>query len=503
MSKTSSQVLMTEGAQKSIEKPNTRIQLYWNTLLRVPAQAFSFIISIFVARLLDPRDFGIIGISMMLIGYANMFTNFGFSDAIIQKGIDNKKSLNSIFTFNLAFSVILAAGFFQSAGMIADFFNTPECRPAIKVLSFVFIITAFPVIPNSILRKNMEFKTLVLVDFIQSILMSFITLFMAWKGYGYWSLVYGQIIPLVVVSIILCIRMKYMPVLYYSHSLMKEIYDFGGWNLFRVQLLFLSQHVDRFVVGKWMGPIQLGFYDKALTLGMTPYNSLIMNINAVMFSSFSLEKNNITQLRESFRKSLALLSFINFPTYLGLIAVAPYFVHTLLGEKWSPMIVPFQIILVGIIFKSLIGLLTSLNVGIGKYKNLTIRSFIAFIVFSFLCIVSYNQDIIFISICFLVYCVLEIMLLISLSCQALGIKVTDFLKTIIPGFSSSIIMYFVTVALSLFIFQARTILNMLLIILTGAISYSLCILLNTSDLAKDFKMLILKDIRRILLCKRI
>jgi O-antigen/teichoic acid export membrane protein len=480
------------------DNKNTRAQLYWNTLLRIPGQMINFVISILVARLLEPRDFGIMGIAMMLIGYTNMFTNFGFSDAIIQRGISDKKILNSIFTFNLAVSTLLAIVFFLSAGLIADFFNTPECGSAIRVLSLVFIITAFPVIPGAILRKNMDFKILVFVDFIQSILTSMITLFMAWKGFGYWALVYGQIIPITLVSIILCIKMRFVPILYYSHSLMKSIYNFGGWNFLRVQLLFISQHVDRFVVGKWLGPVQLGFYDKAITLGATPYNTLIMNINSVMFSSFSIEKENVTQLRESFRKSLALLSFINFPLYLGLIAIAPHFVYSLLGDKWAPMVVPFQIVLAGFIFRSFMGLVTSLNVSVGRYKDHTVRSLLALLFFTALCIMFRNQDIKIISLCFMVFCIVEIVLFIDLSRRAIKVNLSDILWPMLPGLTSSLIMFLVTIASSYFIFSTYSILNMFLIMFIGVITYILCILLNPSSLAKEFKSNLLKDSRKFL-----
>lgn len=483
------------------ENRNTRVQLYWNTLLRIPSQLISFIISLLIARLLEPRDFGIMGIAMMLIGYANIFTNFGFSEAIIQKGISDKKILNSIFTFNFAVSTMLAGGFFLFSGFIADFFNTPECRTVIRVQSLVFIITAFPVIPTAILRKNMDFRTISVVDIIHSILMSVITLGMAWKGFGYWALVYGQIIPLILVSIILCLRMRFVPVLGYSHALMKNIYHFGGWNFLRVQLMFISQHVDRFVIGKWLGPVQLGFYDKALTLGTTPYNTFIMNINSVMFSSFSIDKEEIDQLQESSRKIIGLLAFINFPIYFGLIAIAPHFVYCLLGEKWMPMIVPFQIILAALIFRSFTGILTSLNVGVGRYKEHTVRSLIALLVFTSLCITFRNQGIKVISICFMVYCILEIALLTDLSRQVINVGLLEILQPIFPGLLSSLIMFFITVVASNLLFKAYSIFNMLMTMFLGVAVYILCIAMSPSTLTREFRLNLIHDFRRILLRK--
>ncbi len=481
-----------------IESRNTRVQLYWNTLVRIPAQIINFVISILVARILMPRDFGIMGISMMLIGYSNLFTNFGFAEAIIQKNIHDRKILNSIFTFNLFISSLLAVGFYFAAGLIADFFKTPECMKVIRVMSLVFIISSFPVVPSSILRRDMNFKVVAVFDLIQAVLMSVITLLLAYKGFGYWALVYGQIVPLTIISLLLCVKVKFFPILYYKNNIMKEIYNFGGWNFFRVQLLFISQHVDRFIVGKWLGPVNLGFYDKAITLSATPYNALIMNINSVMFSSFSIDKENPTRLQETFQKSLALLSFINFPLYLGLIAVAPHFVHSLLGNKWVPMIIPFQIILTGFIFRSFMGIATSLNVGVGMYKNQTVRSFFSLLILTVLCILFRNQNIAVIASCFMIFCILDIMLLIGLSCRAINLRHLRILQAIFPGLMSSLFMYFITVAASHFIFQAYSIINMFFIIFVGFIAFILSITLNHSDYAREFRSNLIKDCRKIL-----
>ncbi|HET6465446.1 MAG TPA: lipopolysaccharide biosynthesis protein, partial [Nitrospiria bacterium] len=347
---------------------STRSQLYWNTFISIPSQIISFVISILVARILDPKDFGIMGIVMMLIGFSNLLANFGFNQAVIQKGIHDKKLLSSIFTFNLAMSFGLTLVFFLLSGYMADFFKVPECKDVIKVMSPVFIIGSFAGIPNAILRRDMNFKAVSLIDFFQSFLMSIITLILAMKGFGYWALVYGQLIPSVVITITLYIVTQWVPIAYYNQSLMRSVFHFGMWNFINTQLGFVAQQTDKFIIGRWLGPAALGLYDKAKSVGEMPYNSLIININGVMFSSFSRLNNNKLELREQFKKSLTLLSFINFPIYLGLIIIAPYFVYVLLGDKWAPMIMSFEIILVSMLFKSFGGLVASLNIGIGKYK---------------------------------------------------------------------------------------------------------------------------------------
>jgi PST family polysaccharide transporter len=479
------------------KKKSTRVQIYWNTLIRLPPLLINFIISILVTRILAPKDYGILGISMMLIAYANLFTNFGLSEAIIQKEIYNKKILHSIFTFNLLFSLFLACVFYLTAGLIAEFFRSPECKMAIRVLSLFFIITSFPVIPNAILRRDMNFKAVAYFETIQSLLMSLITLLLAWRGFGYWALIYGQLIPLAVVSIIFCVKAKYIPNIYYNHSFMKDIYNFGGWTYFRTQLLFLSQQMDKFIVGKWLGPVQLGFYDKALSLGATPYEIITAKITAVMFSSFSLNKGNIPKLKDSFMKAVALISFINLPIYLGLITVTPYFVYSILGNKWAPMIVPFQIILFGLLFTSLGGLTASLNVGVGKYKSHTLRFLVALVIFLMSCLVLLRFRLIGIAVAFCIFNLSQIILLLSLSKKEIGINWKDIIRSIRPAMVASLVMFAVIQIFAVFIFQKYNVLNMLILIMTGILCYTPFVIFSRNEIVLELIKSIKKDILKI------
>lgn len=474
---------------------STRKQLYWNTLLRIPSQIITFVISILIARILEPKDFGIMGIVMMLIGYSNLITDFGFSEAIIQKNIYNDKILNSIFTFNLAISSILAVLFFVLAGYVADFFKAPECKEVIRVMCLVFIITSFTGIPSAILRRDMNFKSISLLDFIRSLLMAFATFILALNHFGYWALAYGQLISLIVITLLLSIKTRWIPKIYYNHTAMKGIINFGMWNFIKTQLGFAAQHVDKFIIGRWLGPTHLGFYDKAISVADMPYNSLTMNINNVMFSSFSRANEDKYQLQQHFKKSLTILSFINFPIYLGLIVIAPYFVYALLGDKWAPMIMPFQIILVSMLIKSFGGLAASLNVGIGKYKAHTIRFFIAVVIFTIACFFLLQFSITGIAISYLIFSIIYVSLWMNLSLKNIDLSWRDVLLAIFPGAAAATLMFFAAKVMTYFVFVDYSFMNMVFIIVISAFVYCGYVLLDNSQLTKDLKNLVWKDIK--------
>ena len=483
---------------KDNKEPGVRSNLYWNTLIRIPAQAINFAISIIVARILMPRDYGILGITMMLIGYANVFTNFGFNQAIIQKRIFDKKTLDSIFTFDLAVSLLIAMAFFLTSGFIADFFRTPECQKAIKVMSLVFIITSFSALPHAILRRDMNFKAVSILEVTQSILMSSITLGLALAGWRYWALVYGQLVPLSIITLCYCIKANWVPGIYFNHFLMKRVYDFGIWSFLSSQLNFVSGHIDKFIIGRWFGPTNLGFYDKAMSIATIPTTSVLMNINAVMFSSFSRCKSSIGDLREYFEKSLILMSIIIFPIFFGMIAVAPHFVYVLLGKKWSPMIFPFQIISFGLLFKAFGGLTQSLNVGAGRYRDHTIRMGASAGIFLVSCIALLRFGLIGVSVSFVFYSLAQIFLLMKLSLDVTDMTWYSIVKAIMPGLGGSVIMFLVSYTASLTIFSEYSIYNLISIIISGSVSYLFYLVLSRAEILNQLKQNFQKDLSGVL-----
>lgn len=478
---------------------STRKQLYWNTLLKIPTQIISFGISIVVARILVPGDFGIMGIAMMLIGYANLFTAFGFSEAIIQKGVRDSRTINSIFTFNLAVSSALAVLFYLLAGQIAIFFQSPECELVIKVLSVYFVITAFSAIPNALLRRDMDFKTLSIIELGGSFLMSVLTLMLALNAFGYWALVYGQLIPTILVTAFLCFKVRWVPGICFHLPSLRGIFDFGLWNFLKTQLGFVAQHTDKFIVGKWIGAAGLGLYDKAVSIAELPYNSIIMNINGVMFSSFSKAKDDKAQLQQQFKKSLSLLSLIHFPICCGLIVIAPYFVHYFLGTNWVPMILPFQIVLAGGIFRTFSGMTASLNVGIGQYRVHTLLYGGAWLFFVVACLVLVEKGIAGVALSYVFYNLCLMLASMNLSLRSIELRWRDALRAIMPGAAASLLMTLLTGLVSYLVFPGYSLLNLLAIVLTGAFSYCLLVLLDRSESTRDLKVAVFSDMKRKLL----
>ncbi len=478
---------------------STRSQLYWNTLIRIPSQIISVVILIFIARILDPKDFGIMAIVMMLIGYSNLLTNFGFIEAVIQKRIHDKKILNSIFTFDLAISSFLAFVFFILSGSIADFFKTPECKEVIQVMNLVFIVTSFTGIPTAILKRDMNFQAISLFDITSSLLMAFITLVLALNHFDYWALAYGQLIPLIVITISLCIKTRWVPIIYYNHSLIMSIIHFGVWNFIKTQLGFIAKHTDKFIIGRWLGSNNLGFYDKAMSISVLPVESIAMNINAVMFSSFSNNQDKQKTLQTQFKKSLTLISIIHFPIYFGMIAIAPYLVHVLLGDQWIPMIVPFQILLLANAATTLGGITSSLNVAMGNYKQHTLLYFLSYILFTLCCFILLPFGLNGISVSYLIFMVVVNLLTMQLAISKLYIHLKDIMYSIVPGLLGSLIMFFTIKILSSYYFEGYSFSNLSALIIIGIVVYVSYLFIDRTKSSLEIRTRILADSKNVLM----
>jgi PST family polysaccharide transporter len=464
-----------------------RTQLYWNTLLKIPSQVVAFAISIYVARILAPSDFGVMGIAMMLIGYANMFTDFGFGEAIIQKRIDDRGVLNSIFTLNFGISLVLAAAFFMAAGFIGEFFHSRECAGVIRLLSSYFLVTSFPVVPAAMLRRDMNFRTLSVIGLASSVTMSVSTLLLALKGFGYWALALGQLIPAVIFSALYCVVAGWAPTFSYRHAAIKSIYHFSFWNFVKTQLGFLAQHVDRFIVGRWLGVTNLGYYDKSLTIALVPQQTISANINSVMYSWFSANQQRSGEVRSQFGRSLSLVSFVNFPLYFGLLAICPYLVHAVLGRQWLPMIAPFEVILVACIVSTFNGSLASLNIGVGNYRP-HIQYYMASVaVFVVCCLALLRYGILGTAVAYLVFMLVSNYLALRLAMKHLALSWGWVAQAIRSGLLGSGLMFGVLVLLARYACREYTSLNLMILVVVGAVTYALFVLSDRSERAVEFR----------------
>lgn len=465
----------------------TRNSLYWNLFVKVPYEIIRFGISILIARVLDPKDFGIVSIASIVIYYSNTITNFGFNQALVQRKEITNTHINSVFTIDLTISLVMTTIFYIFAPTISSFFNSPESKDVIRVMSLVFILTALYDLPYNLFRRSLNFKIISLVDITKNFITSLLVLLLAHIGYKYWAIVYGQLVPLFFAAVYLIFKSGWFPRILFQYAPLKELFNFGFWSFVRAQVYFLSTRIDRIIVGKFLDTAILGLYDKAKSLSQMPVESISGNITTVLSSTFSrIQHDNNDDILRIFKKSVIVTSAIIIPICLGLYSVAGPFVRIMLGEKWAPMIIPFQLMCISGIFISLNELFGSILVGLGFYGEYSIRQIIYTILLSITSLVLVWRGIEAVAIGIIFNSVLIFYMNFNIIRKKLNTKWKNLFSWISPILLCSFIM-FLAIGVYAYFYDVNRLYNFVLTILIGITIYIISILfipINNLDIIR-------------------
>lgn len=473
----------------------TKNSLYWNVLLKVPYEVFRFGTSIFVARILEPKDFGIVSIATMVIYYANTITNLGLNQALVQRKEITERQINSVFTIDLTISILLVAIFYGLAPYVAVFFKSPESMEVIRVVSFIFILTTFQELPHALLRRELNFKVVSIINISREVAMSALTLLLAFKGFGYWSIVWGSLLPLLVSSVYMGHKAGWVPKISYHHESARKLFHFGIWSFVNSQVHFFSTRIDRIVLGKFLGPSLLGLYDKAKGLSQMPRESIGGNINTVFFSSFSRSQKNDEELAGMLKKGLMITSLLCFPLYFGLFAVSEQFVIVLLGEKWRAAILPLQILCAGGLIESLNGILANFVIGTGNYQKYTVRIIFSTVFLFLMSLFFVKWGIAAVAVGVVLYWLVQFFLTFSLLQEKISFSLIEYTKSIMPALLCSLIMFFsIQLAYSSF-FENMNFLNLVSLVVIGISVYATSVLIIPSSNLAYLRNTILSDVK--------
>lgn len=336
---------------KNSLKQKTISGIFWSFSDLMANQGISLIIQIILARLLTPKDFGIIGIVTVFISVAQAIVDSGFTNAMIRDLKTSQEDYSTVFFFNLIVSVVMYFGLFLSANLISDFYSEPSLVLIIRVLSSVLIINAFGLIQRTMLTKNVDFKSQTIINVISAIISGFIAVVLAQKGFGVWSLVFYTIIKQSLQAIMYSVVNRWHPSFVFSIESFMRFYTFG-WKLLVSSLIdTIYININNLIIGKIFTKDVLGYYTNASKLSNVASQSLNGAISKVSYPVLSQMQDDENQLRSGYRKIILNLVFINFPLMIGLVAVARPLIILLLGEKWAQVIPYFQLLCIpGVIY---------------------------------------------------------------------------------------------------------------------------------------------------------
>ena len=335
----------------------------WSFIDTIVRYLFAFIVSIILARLLGPKDFGLVAMTAVFGAVANTLIDGGFGDSLIRKINTTSEDYNTVFTFNLFFSVILFGILFISSASIASFFNEPLIKNIIRVTSITLIISSFSIVQTALLRKQIDFKKQAKISFLTTLVSGTLSVYMAFEGYSYWALIIPGIASSILSGFLMYTMSTWKPKLSMNLELLKEHFYFGSKIMAGSFVYMLNQNVFNVFLGKFFSPAILGFYYRADNLQKLPSSTLDNVIRHVTYPLLATIQNENEQLTRKYRLILKFTSFINSIVLIGIAANAKLIVLLLFGTKWLPSVPYLQLLCLSGIFVPLISInLNILNV---------------------------------------------------------------------------------------------------------------------------------------------
>lgn len=317
----------------------------WDFIGRLFSQSSTFVVSIFLARLLEPEDFGLIAMAMAFIHIGGVFIDVGFSAALIQNKENTERTYNTVFIFNIIAGAVLTGIVYLSSDYIGDFYQNKEVAKLVKWLSLFFILNSFNRVQNAILSRDLNFKALTLRLFIASSIGGILGVIAAYKGYGVYSLVIQTLSTAILSTILLWSTSKWRPKIEFSYSEMNKLFSFSVFAFLERITNNIFLRLDVLLLAKIFNPVAVGFYTRASTLQdqATKYSS--SSIIRVLFPVLSKYQDNPSEFRRIYLKMFEIISFLSFGLTGLLFILGSDIIISLFGEKWAPSIPIFQILI--------------------------------------------------------------------------------------------------------------------------------------------------------------
>ena len=318
--------------------------IIWVLLDKLGASVINFVVTIVLARLLLPEDFGLVAMVMVFFELSSVFVESGFSTALIREKTISELDKSTTFIFNLIASLILYGLLFVSAPAIGDFFNQALLSPIIRVMGLSLIVGAFSIVQNSVLRQEINFKALTKVRFITIVVSGACAVLLAYQGWGVWALVVRFALNDLMNAIMLWVIARWKPSWQFSKSSFKKLFGFGSKILAAAILDKFFTHIYKLLIGKFFAAATLGFYTQANNFTNMVINTLFRTVQNVTYPVLAKLQDDMERLKIGYRKILKLSSFIIIPALVVLGVLAEPIIVTLVGEKWLPSVPMLQLL---------------------------------------------------------------------------------------------------------------------------------------------------------------
>ncbi|MBC5644790.1 lipopolysaccharide biosynthesis protein [Parabacteroides segnis] len=316
----------------------------WGYMGKMGAQIISFGVTIVLARLIAPADFGLVAIVAIFTTFLNVFVDSGLGSALIQKENADNIDFSTVFFFNIVVSLLLYIILYISTPFISSFYDNTQLTPLLRVASFSLVITGFRSTQETFVTRNLLFKKHFTAVFIAAICSAVIGIMLAYLGYGAWAIVFQQLCNTSISTIVLWYLIPWRPKLLFSINRLKGLMPFGFKILGGSLMDTLYSEIRSLLIGKIYTPSDLAFYDRGKQFPYMIVSGINGALNSVLFPIMSRNQDNLNRVKQIVRKTIRISLFFVSSILCFLICAADSMVELLMTTKWLPSVIYIQVL---------------------------------------------------------------------------------------------------------------------------------------------------------------
>lgn len=324
--------------KNTINKKTVTTNFFWRFFERCGAQGVSFIVSILLARLIEPEAYGVIALVTVFTNILQVFVDSGMANALIQKKEADDLDFSTVFFFNFVVCLILYIGIFLAAPWIASFYGDLELTAIVRTLCLIVIISGVRNVQQAYVSKTMQFKRFFFATIGGTVVSAMVGIVMAYLDFGVWALVAQQILNAGVGTLLLWFTVEWRPRKMFSRQRLKGLFSYG-WKLLAASLLDrVYNELRSLIIGKMYSSADLAYYNRGNQFPNVIVTNINTSIDSVLLPTMSAEQDHSERVRAMTRRAIKTSTYIMMPLMMGLAICAEQIVRLLLTEAWLPCV---------------------------------------------------------------------------------------------------------------------------------------------------------------------
>lgn len=339
---------------------------FWVAASYIFSNVFYFLRTVILVRLLNPIDFGLMGIARVVINMFNLFSETGIDRALVQKKEINADTLNSAWGITAIRGILLFILLYLFSPFISIFYRNEHINPILKVISFSFLFNGFTSAGVFLFVKELNFKNKVIFEQANAISNTVVSVTLAFIFKNVWALIIGHVVGAIVGFIFSYMLCSFRPSLKFNLNEVKKLFQFGKYVFGSSIIIFITIQGPDALVGKVLGLEQLGFYVLAFGIANAPTTSVTHVVSQIAFPAYAALQDDLPKLREGYLKITRLVAFLSAPIAGGIFMLIPEFVQIFLGTRWIPIVLPVRILCMSGFLRSINSTVSPIFYGIGR-----------------------------------------------------------------------------------------------------------------------------------------